>query len=48
NSFVDFWEKHPESIFNHPVFGPLNKQEWMKFQSKHFTHHFTQFGIFEG
>ena len=48
NSFVDFWENNPDSVFNHPVFGPLNKQEWMKFQSKHFTHHFTQFGIFEG
>lgn len=29
----------------HPVFGQLNKQEWLTFQYKHFSHHFMQFGL---
>lgn len=33
----------------HPIFGILNKEEWLSFQYKHFTHHFSQFGIlFQG
>ena len=48
NNFIKCWNENPEAGFNHPVFGLLNKAEWIKFQSKHFTHHFTQFGIFEG
>ncbi len=48
SNFIKFWNENPEAGFNHPVFGLLNKAEWTKFQSKHFTHHFTQFGIFEG
>jgi oxepin-CoA hydrolase/3-oxo-5,6-dehydrosuberyl-CoA semialdehyde dehydrogenase len=29
----------------HPLFGYLNKEEWLTFQYKHFLHHFEQFGI---
>jgi oxepin-CoA hydrolase/3-oxo-5,6-dehydrosuberyl-CoA semialdehyde dehydrogenase len=29
----------------HPIFGKLNREEWLIFQYKHFTHHFTQFGL---
>lgn len=29
----------------HPVFGPLNKEQWLIFQYKHFSHHFRQFGL---
>lgn len=29
----------------HPVFGPLDHSEWKHFHEKHFTHHFTQFGL---
>lgn len=29
----------------HNVFGELNKEEWMWFHYKHFTHHLTQFGL---
>lgn len=29
----------------HPIFGELNKEEWLLFQYKHFSHHFSQFGI---
>ena len=33
------------SVKLHPVFGQLNKQEWLIFQYKHFSHHFMQFGL---
>ena len=29
----------------HPIFGKLNREEWLFFQYKHFMHHFTQFGL---
>jgi oxepin-CoA hydrolase/3-oxo-5,6-dehydrosuberyl-CoA semialdehyde dehydrogenase len=29
----------------HPVFGQLDKQQWLTFQYKHFSHHFMQFGL---
>ncbi|MDB5228697.1 MAG: phenylacetic acid degradation bifunctional protein PaaZ [Bacteroidota bacterium] len=29
----------------HPVFGHLNRGEWLIFQYKHFSHHFMQFGL---
>ncbi len=45
SSFVDFYETYQGQVIAHPVFGPLNKEEWYLFQSKHFTHHFTQFGL---
>src|SRR3954470_20469505 len=33
------------NIETHPVFGHLNKNEWLIFQYKHFSHHFMQFGL---
>ena len=30
-----------------PVFGDLNYEEWIRFHSKHFAHHFKQFGLLE-
>ena len=29
----------------HPVFGQLDKQGWLTFQYKHFSHHFMQFSL---
>ncbi len=29
----------------HPVFGQLDRQGWLTFQYKHFSHHFLQFGL---
>jgi len=29
----------------HPVFGPLDKEQWLIFQYKHFSHHFMQFAL---
>lgn len=43
--FMLFWETYSGHSSSHPVFGPLNKEEWLLFQSKHFTHHFSQFGL---
>lgn len=33
------------TIHRHPVYGNLNKHEWLLFQYKHFSHHFSQFGL---
>ena len=33
------------TIHRHPIYGNLNKQEWLLFQYKHFSHHFLQFGL---
>jgi len=29
----------------HPVFGSLDTNGWLIFQTKHMTHHLTQFGL---
>ena len=29
----------------HPYYGPLNFEQWLRLHSKHFTHHFEQFGL---
>ena len=43
--FVTYYEQNPSKIHSHPVFGPLTKSDWERFHSKHFTHHFKQFGL---
>jgi oxepin-CoA hydrolase/3-oxo-5,6-dehydrosuberyl-CoA semialdehyde dehydrogenase len=43
--FENFFIDHPESKPINATFGPLNKEEWIQFHKKHFTHHFQQFGI---
>jgi len=30
---------------SHPNFGELNFKQWLKLHSKHFNHHFEQFGL---
>ena len=34
-----------EKVENHPFFGELDYEYWKKFHTKHFTHHFKQFGL---
>ena len=41
----DFFESHPGIETEHPHFGPLNYELWIKIHEKHLTHHFTQFGL---
>lgn len=43
--FLTFMEQNPQAVFTHPIFGPLNREEWFIFHQKHFTHHFAQFGL---
>ena len=52
DEFVEHWlayESHFESGNTtelHPFYGELNFSQWQKFNSKHLTHHFKQFDIF--
>ncbi|MCS5491947.1 DUF1569 domain-containing protein [Algoriphagus limi] len=43
--FEKFFIQNPKAKTMHPVLGELNKEEWDRFHQKHFTHHFSQFGI---
>lgn len=43
--YNDYFSKNPDSKTMHPRFGKLNHEEWEKFHSKHFKHHFSQFEI---
>ncbi len=45
NLFKNIFEKNPNRTVVHPFFGELDYTYWKKFQVKHFTHHFKQFGI---
>lgn len=43
--FNDYYRMNPQALNKHPVFGALNKNEWIIFHNKHFTHHYQQFGL---
>jgi hypothetical protein len=48
NRALDDFEKYfltKERTTIHGGFGPMNKDEWIIWHGKHFTHHFTQFGL---
>ncbi|MBC8041845.1 MAG: DUF1569 domain-containing protein [Rhizobacter sp.] len=44
NFYIHF-NHSPDAAAVHPFFGSLNKAEWERFHTKHFTHHFSQFGL---
>ena len=47
-SWVDFEEMYsedPNKTALHPYYGNLNYEQWLLLHAKHFTHHFTQFGL---
>jgi len=47
-AWVDFEEMYSEDKKKralHPYYGNLNYEQWILLHSKHFTHHFTQFGL---
>ena len=47
-AWVDFEEMYSENSKKtalHPYYGNLNYEQWLLLHSKHFTHHFTQFGL---
>jgi hydroxymethylglutaryl-CoA reductase/oxepin-CoA hydrolase/3-oxo-5,6-dehydrosuberyl-CoA semialdehyde dehydrogenase len=44
-TFYDYHNENPKTLFMHPVFGELNKEEWLLFQSKHIKYHLKQFSL---
>jgi hydroxymethylglutaryl-CoA reductase len=47
DAFDAWYRDNPDAMCMHPFLGPLNHEEWVKFQSKHITHHFKQFLILD-
>ncbi|MES2764739.1 MAG: DUF1569 domain-containing protein [Bacteroidota bacterium] len=45
DDFYEFFKNDPDAKPIHPLFGELYKSEWERFHLKHFTHHFSQFGL---
>lgn len=43
--FEHIFTENPDRKVVHPFFGELDYEYWKKFQVKHFTHHFKQFGL---
>lgn len=43
--FFEVFKNNSERTVVHPFFGELDFEYWKKFQVKHFTHHFKQFGL---
>ena len=43
--FVKVFKEDENRKVVHPFFGELDFEYWQKFQVKHFTHHFKQFGL---
>jgi len=44
-AFETYFKEHPKTTLKNVVFGDLNKFEWDLFHTKHFNHHFEQFGL---
>jgi len=43
--YKNYFKENPEAKHANPVYGPLNKEEWDLLNTKHFHHHFEQFGL---
>lgn len=43
--FFSYFQNNSGVHTTHPILGELNELEWTLFHSKHFTHHFKQFGL---
>ena len=43
--FINFFQGDEEKRTTHPVFGPLNFEEWVLLHYKHVRHHLRQFGL---
>ena len=46
-AYNSFFDQDPNVSTVHPGFSKLNLAEWEVFNQKHFTHHFSQSGIWE-
>lgn len=47
DSFYNYFGEEPDEETLHPVLGELNFKDWEMFHTKHFKHHFAQFGLME-
>ena len=45
NKYNQFFKLNPDTKTVHVTFGELNKKEWDRFHTKHFTHHLSQFDL---
>lgn len=45
DDYYDFFDKNPNAKLTNVTFGELEKNEWIVFHEKHFTHHLTQFEL---
>jgi oxepin-CoA hydrolase/3-oxo-5,6-dehydrosuberyl-CoA semialdehyde dehydrogenase len=45
DAFTTYFKENPETTTKNAVFGILDKFEWDLVHTKHFNHHFEQFGI---
>jgi Protein of unknown function (DUF1569) len=45
DEFFAYFNESSGAITSHPVFGPLNFEEWVLLHYKHVTHHCRQFGL---
>jgi hypothetical protein len=43
--FDNYFVLNPDAKPTNPTMGELDRQEWIKFHNKHFTHHFRQFNL---
>lgn len=44
-SFEEWYEENEHRTAVHPFYGNLNYTQWQRLHSKHFAHHFEQFGL---
>ncbi len=44
-AYEEYYEINPSNKKVHPFYGELDKSGWDRMHSKHFTHHFEQFGL---
>jgi hypothetical protein len=46
-AYHTYFASNPNATTVHPRFGKLTFAEWERFHTKHFKHHFGQFGIWQ-
>jgi hypothetical protein len=44
-SFEEWYEEDGSRTAVHPFYGSLNFSQWQRLHTKHFSHHFEQFGL---
>lgn len=44
-AYEEYYASNPDQLHLHPFYGDLNRKGWERIHSKHFTHHFEQFGL---